>query len=697
MKFGSSSRAPAGDAAAIGGDMVTRADAARDARQFPQAAFLYEEALRLLPGRAGLHVQAGHMFKEASQFDKAEQHYAAAAAMLPNDAELALQLGHFFKTTGQIGRAAAAYRRSLALKPGWDEPKGELAALDRAGWRAPDDLPEGMAKAGNDYASRRNAATLLDGGHTYNLAPELSSLPVADVLHAHSEEIATRRLGRPERTHWGLLNTLRGVQSFRGFCISKRPVLKIELLLNGQMIYRGGLRGGYEIPHEAEDRSLRKYVFNAWIDLSGFVEGQYEVEYRAIDIDNRVLTRREQIVIAPPRIAPAALPDSDTNVPSADPADPRSLDEQINNRPSMVRPARRALFKEMPRTILVQRPDVLGDLAVSVPALKRLRSLFPDALIVGLVSNANFDLAKSLGLFDEMVVTELSHNMLERRRVVPLEEQKSLAGKLAPYKFDLAIDLGTSPDSRLLLPLSGAPVLVGFRCDQLPGLTVEVTGGTSDAYNGHEIVPHTNMAMGLIEWLAAMMRSELNLVKREDLSRDLLASFGMPAEARFIVLHAGGRWQFSRWPHYLDLARIILEQTGLHIVFMTNDADAASSLPDTLAGSDRFHLLDRRLLFDELDALLTFSTVFVGDDSGVKHLASLRGAQVIGIHNARNNWSEWGQDNGGFIITRKVPCAGCLIQNYPESDECGRDFVCITAIRPSEVFDAIQQLAGSSQ
>ena len=139
---------------------------------------------------------------------------------------------------------------------------------------------------------------------------------------------------------------------------------------------------------------------------------------------------------------------------------------------------------------------------------------------------------------------------------------------------------------------------------------------------------------------------------------------------------------------------MILDRLGLHVVLMTNDA--ADALPKALAESDRFHVVRRRLAFDELDALLTFTTVFVGDDSGVKHLASLRGAQVVGIHNARNNWSEWGQENGGFIITRKVPCAGCLIQNYPESDECGRDFVCITAITAEEVFGAVKRLAESS-
>jgi ADP-heptose:LPS heptosyltransferase len=305
-----------------------------------------------------------------------------------------------------------------------------------------------------------------------------------------------------------------------------------------------------------------------------------------------------------------------------------------------------------------------------------------------MLSPANVDLARTLGIFDEIVITELLFDHWERRRVVTVDAQKKLAEDLAHFEFDMAIDLGTSSDSRLLLPLSRAPVLVGFRADELPRLTVEVTGGTHDPWNALENVPHTNMAMGLIEWLNAMMRSELNLLRRDDLGPEKLSAFGLPSDARYVVLHAGGRWKFSRWPHYLALAKLLLERTDLQVIFMTSDPADTENLPAGLVGSDRFQVLQRRLAFDELDALLSFCTLFIGDDSGVKHLAALRGAKVIALQNARNNWSEWGQENGGYIISRKIPCAGCLIQNYPESDECGRDFVCLTAIRPEEVFAA---------
>ncbi len=669
--------APA-DARTIAEDMVRRAAAAADARRYQEAAFLYSEALRLTPGRAALHVQCGHMFKEAGDLAAAEPHYLAAAKLTPEDSDLALQLGHFFKCAGRIEEASQAYRRALALRPGWGAPRQELEGLRQAGWRGPDGATHSAPEA---LAPDFDGAPIVAG-----LAPR----PPIEGFHTHVEGIELRRLGRHERTHWGVLPTLRGVEAFRGLCISSVPLLIVELILNERMIYRGGLGRGFKLAHEGLNPDLRKYVFNIWIDLSNFIEGRYRFECRVTDIDHRTTSHVEQIVIAPPWPEGSILPDSDGIVPRPDPNDPRSLDEQINARPSMVRRGRRAMLQFPPRNVLVQRTDQLGDLVVSVPAIRRLREILPRARLVGLISTANEPLARSLGLFDELVTTEFPEDTWERRRVMPAQEQKALAERLAPYNFDVAIDLSENPASRLLLPLSRAPFLVGFASDGMPALSIDLTGNTHDLWNYHEVVPHTNKLLGLIEWMGALLRSEPNLVRRQDLDPKRLAAFGLPANSRFALLHDGARLQFSRWPHYADLARIIIERTDLHVVMLTDDPAVGAQLPAALVASPRFRLFDRRLAFDDLDALVSFCAVFVGNDSGPKHLAALRGAQVVSLHTARNNWNEWGQENGGYIISRRLPCAGCGIHYDPE--ECGKDHVCIRGIKPEEVFAAVERL-----
>jgi ADP-heptose:LPS heptosyltransferase len=269
-----------------------------------------------------------------------------------------------------------------------------------------------------------------------------------------------------------------------------------------------------------------------------------------------------------------------------------------------------------------------------------------------------------------------------------------LRDRLHALNIDLAIDFSENSPSRLLLELSGARFKYGFRHHLGPNLGLDLEGNSHDPRSSAEIVPHSNKLIGLLDWLRAMARSEPNVVRREDLGREHLASFDLDPDDRFAVMHDGARLGFSRWPHYHVLAKTMLAETDLRIVMLTDDSDMRASLPESLAGSDRFNLVDGRLSFDAFDALLHYCQVFIGNDSGPKHLASLRGAQVISLHMARNAWNEWGQESSGFILSRKVPCANCQIHHHPE--ECGRDFVCIRGITPEEVMEAVRRVLPAS-
>jgi ADP-heptose:LPS heptosyltransferase len=342
--------------------------------------------------------------------------------------------------------------------------------------------------------------------------------------------------------------------------------------------------------------------------------------------------------------------------------------------------------------VLVMRLDQLGDFVCSVPALRRLREFLPDARLVGLIDPANVELEASLGLFDEVVTAEFKDDPLEKRRVMTLADQFALRKRLHAYKFDVAIDLSASELSRPILKLSGAPFLYGFRHNDIPWLSADFDGMVRDPINGQDVLPHTTKIMGLLEWFGMLAQGYSSVVRRPDLSLTDLEPYGLAAGEKFVLMHTGARLWFSRWPHYLDLAATILDRTPFRVVMISDTQDERAKLPDTLASSSRFQLLDRRLPFRDFDALVSFCSAFVGNDSGPKHLASLRGAPVISIHMARNVWSEWGQENSGFIFSRRVPCAGCSIHHEPE--ECGKGFPCVTQIAPEEVFEKLLALVG---
>ncbi len=674
--------------------LIRKADAARDRRAYRHAASLYEQALALNPDDAPIHVQCGHMLKEAGEFAKAEEHYKRAQVLIPNDADLALQIGHLYKVAGQLRLAEDSYARALQLMPDWQEAIGELAALHSYGFSGRNAAPEahpagslGQPRGAGNTDFDRHAAEFGLLASLEGLAPELAPSHPRDLTRHHQESIVVQRFGRNERTRWGMRNTLRGVEAVRGHCVSKVPIVEVQLLIDGLIIHRETAVQGVQIKDEREHTRLRKYNFNIWFDFTAFERGRFDIELRMVDARKETRSHHEFVVIAEP-LSPEQYPTSDGIVAVAA-GDPRPVDVQVNAQPSMIRPAQRSVFLQPPRNILVLRLDQLGDMVASVPALRRLRQIFPDARLTGLIAPANAGLAASLKLFDEILLADFPDDPLERRRVMPLAQQHELRRMLAPYRFDLAIDMSESDVSRPLLLLSGAPFVYGFKHGNFTWLSAGFEGFARDFANEREVAPHTAKMMGLIEWLGTISKRHSEIVPRTDLSRSLLSKYGIAENEKFVVFHTGARLVFSRWPYYDQLSLMVLKQTGLKVVMLTDDPKMRERLPAGLSRSDRFQLLDQRLDFDEFDALLSFCAVFVGNDSGPKHLAALRGANVVSIHCARNNWNEWGQESKGYIVSRRVPCAGCGIHHEPE--DCGRGFPCVVNISAQEIFGAIAE------
>jgi ADP-heptose:LPS heptosyltransferase len=117
---------------------------------------------------------------------------------------------------------------------------------------------------------------------------------------------------------------------------------------------------------------------------------------------------------------------------------------------------------------------------------------------------------------------------------------------------------------------------------------------------------------------------------------------------------------------------------------MASDDSQRAKLPTDALEDGRIIYLAKKIPFDDFDALLSCASLMVGNDSGPKHWANLRGTRVVSIHPGRDDLREWGQVFSGVILGRRVPCAGCGIR-YDET-ECGQDFACVKKITVDEVF-----------
>jgi tetratricopeptide (TPR) repeat protein len=110
---------------------ISRADRARDSRDWVSAARYYRKALDQNPDNPPIWVQYGHALKESGDFGEAENAYRKSLELDADVADTHLQLGHALKIQGRKIEASAAYLRALALDPALDHASFELRNL---GW-----------------------------------------------------------------------------------------------------------------------------------------------------------------------------------------------------------------------------------------------------------------------------------------------------------------------------------------------------------------------------------------------------------------------------------------------------------------------------------------------------------------------------------------------------------------------------------
>jgi ADP-heptose:LPS heptosyltransferase len=231
--------------------------------------------------------------------------------------------------------------------------------------------------------------------------------------------------------------------------------------------------------------------------------------------------------------------------------------------------------------------------------------------------------------------------------------------------------------------------MVGFWPQEFPWLDFGLDVRSRDVVTGGSRLPQQALCNILIDGLSSLARHVSVHRSRPDSDWSLLEPFGIEPDMPYFLLHTGGRTRARKWPiaHFVALGQLLVARTGQRVIMVADDPAEFDGDSRELLQADDIHLIDHRLPFDILDTLISLCTVFVGNDSGPKHLAAYRRTPVVSIQHGPLSWSEWGQDGVGLIVAHRVPCSGCGIEL---AEECGKNLACLYSIMPETVFGAVQ-------
>ncbi len=320
----------------------------------------------------------------------------------------------------------------------------------------------------------------------------------------------------------------------------------------------------------------------------------------------------------------------------------------------------------IPRRILVVKLADLGDVITSGPALRALRTTFPHARIVALVTAATAPvLAGSPNVDGVLTFDKFAYDRpLNALHPANLRAAARLAWELRRQRFDTVVILhhlttrwGALKYAALAFA-TGARRRVGLDNGRGWFLTHRVA---DDGFGARHEVEYALGVVGLLGAHTDDPRLEVPISPADAAyAREVLGADGPGPR---IAIHPGsGGWSLARrWEPagFAAVADALAERYGARIVLVGTVDDPV----DRVAGEMRTKPLNLagRTTIGQLAAVLQRCDLFIGADSGVMHVAAAAGTPTVAIFGPTNPWA-WGPwlPPERYRIVRSAPlCSPC--------------------------------------
>lgn len=302
--------------------------------------------------------------------------------------------------------------------------------------------------------------------------------------------------------------------------------------------------------------------------------------------------------------------------------------------------------------ILLVRLRSIGDTVLSTPTFSALRRFLPQAEIDFLLEDWVAPVLSGLDGLGEVVTTGKT-----------LSSRLSSIRRLRSKRYDVAVNLHGGPTSTFLMRASGAKTRIGYSYYRYAGLHTHLLGSASDFWR-------TEKTHSAEQQLALVGAFGVPVEDRPDsvLGRDLIAEKSISRRirdhsidpGRIALVHPGAAFDTKRWASekFVSLAKELVTR-GLVPVFVGSRTEA-----DLVAGIVQQTDSEAKgwsdLSLPEVAALARKSRIFIGNDSGIAHIAAAAGTNVAVIFGSsnRHHWRPWTRQPNK-LINIELPCQPC--------------------------------------
>lgn len=339
------------------------------------------------------------------------------------------------------------------------------------------------------------------------------------------------------------------------------------------------------------------------------------------------------------------------------------------------------------RNILVIQLGDIGDVVLTLPALRLLHQAFPAANLIVAVKD------KTQGVLDDCpwVSGRIVIEKKKRKFWEELHYQASFLLQLWRYDFDLAFDLRTGTRGAILAFLSGAPQRVGY-------FSADGTLWRNRLFTHLVNIDH-ELPLYMASYLLRLF--ELYQLEKGDPQPRLAISQAKLAQARellsreridqdrpLLAIQPFSLWGYKELGAAKTIALIqwLLETQEYTVIIIGAPGEEGRAAELTAPFPSRVYSLAGKTPLGLLGALLHHCTMLIGVDSAGLHFAAAVGTPTIGIYGPTpaEIWAPRGP--GHLVIHKDLPCLPCRRMGCDNS----RRSRCLEELSLAEMIPQIQ-------
>ena len=374
------------------------------------------------------------------------------------------------------------------------------------------------------------------------------------------------------------------------------------------------------------------------------------------------------------------------------------------------------------KNILVMRLDAIGDFVLTTGFIRELRLNYPSARITLVVSNLVYPIAELCPYVNKVVAFDSKFNTSD---VVMMINRitKIAAEELWPNHFDMAFSVQWGSENLLPLMmeyLSGARERIGYgykiellHFDQLPPKDKDINYLllTKPVINPKTLIHEAAKHFYPLEAMALPVRSkEMELwYGDEDFqnARQLLSSIDSAVMKIVVGIGAGGGSRKYSVDSYISAFKSIVKSNGGKVRFIIiggkAEVEDAEKFQNNLPYDCVLNLVEKTTLRETM-AIIALSDLFIGNDTGVMHMAAAAKVPIIAVYRQPRD-----KDHivpGVFSeYERFAPWQALAVVLRPEHTlgDCKNAMVyggckeptahCINQVKPEEVVEAFEKLS----